>query len=117
METSVTPIATTITTVHSGGFYIDKPIDHEKIKLVVKTALRRLEATGVSFVAILRNTVHAYFSDLKLSIGIKLLNIIEESMREIQDGRKVALIATQQTVESRTYQQYIGRIGAEIIHS
>jgi aspartate/glutamate racemase len=38
-------------------------------------------------------------------------------MREIQGGRKVALIATHQIVEARTYQQYIGRNGEEIIHS
>jgi aspartate racemase len=84
---------------------------------VVKTGLKRLEAAGVSFIAIPCNAVHAYFCDLESSIGVKLLNIIEESMREIRGGRKIALIATRQTVESRAYQQYIERSGAEIIHS
>jgi aspartate/glutamate racemase len=38
-------------------------------------------------------------------------------MREVRGGRKIALIATRQTVESRAYQQYIERSGAETIHS
>ena len=87
------------------------------MKSVVKTGLRRLEAAGVSFIAIPCNTVHAYFCDLESSIAVKLLNIIEEAIGEIPDGRRVALIATRQTVESGTYQQYIERSDADIIHS
>jgi aspartate racemase len=98
-------------------FHVDRPIDHENMKLVVKMGLKRLEAAGVNFIAIPCNTVHAYFCDLESSVGVKLLNIIEESMREIRDGRKIALIATRQTVESGAYQRYIERGGAEIIHS
>ena len=98
-------------------FYVDTPIDHEKMKLVVKTGLKRLEETGVSFIAIPCNTVHAYFDDLEASIGVKLLNIIEESVREIRGGKKIALIATRPTVESRAYQRYIEHSGAEVIHS
>src|SRR6516164_3337823 len=98
-------------------FYVDTPIDHEKMKLVVKIGLKRLEETGVSFIAIPCNTVHAYFDDLEASVGVRLLNIIEESMREIQDRKKIALIATRSTVGSRAYQQYIERGNAATIHS
>jgi aspartate racemase len=41
------------------AFYIDNPIDHKKIKLVVKTALIRFETAGFRFVAIPHNTAHA----------------------------------------------------------
>jgi aspartate racemase len=68
-------------------FYVDRSIEHEKMKSVLKTGLRRLEAAGVSFIAIPCNTVHAYFYDLESSIAVKLLNIIEEAIREIPDGR------------------------------
>jgi aspartate racemase len=98
-------------------FYVDRPIDHEKMKLVIKTGLKRLESAEVSFIAIPCNSVHAYFCDLESSAGVKLLNIIEESMREIRGGRRIALIATRHTVDSRAYQQYAERSGAEIIHS
>jgi aspartate racemase len=98
-------------------FYIDRPIDHEKMRSVVKTGLARLESTGVSFIAIPCNTVHSYFDELKSSIKVKLLNIIEESMKELRAGKRIALIATRPTVESRAYQQYIERSGAEVIHS
>jgi aspartate racemase len=100
-------------------FYIDAPIDHEKMKKVVKLGLKRLEETGVNFIAIPCNTVHAYFDELAASVGVKILNIIEESMREIQrgKGKKIALIATRPTVESRVYHQYIERGSADFIHS
>ena len=98
-------------------FYIDKPIDHDQMKLVVKTGLRRLESTGVSFIAIPCNTVHAYFGDFKSAIKVKLLNIIEESTRELRGGKRIALIATRPTVESRAYQQYIECGDAEVVHS
>jgi aspartate racemase len=45
-------------------FYDHRPIDHAEMKSVVKTGLKRLEAAGVSFIAIPCNTVHAYFCDL-----------------------------------------------------
>jgi aspartate racemase len=83
----------------------------------VKTGLKRLESTGVSFIAIPCNTVHAYFDDLNSSIKVKLLNIIEESMRELRGGKRIALIATRPTVESRAYQLYIECSGAEVVHS
>ena len=74
-------------------FYIDKPIDHDEMKLAVKTGLRRLESTGVSFIVIPCNTVHTYFIDLRSSIKVKLLNIIEESIRELRGGKRIALVA------------------------
>jgi len=63
-------------------FYVDRPIDHDEMKLVVKTRLKRLDLTGVNLIALPCNTVHAYFDDLKSSIKVKLLNIIEETMRD-----------------------------------
>jgi aspartate racemase len=98
-------------------FYVDRPIDHNEMKLVVKMGLKRLESAGVSFIAIPCNTVHTYFDDLKSSIKVKLLNIIEESMRELRGGKRIALIATRPTVDSRAYQQYIECSDAEVVHS
>ena len=98
-------------------FYVDRPIDHNEMKLAVKTGLKRLELTEVNLIALPCNTVHAYFDDLKSSIKVKLLNIIEETMRELRGGKRIALIATRPTVESRAYQQYIECSGAEVVHS
>ena len=70
-------------------FYVDRPIDHDEMKLVVKTGLKRLESIGVSFIAIPCSTVHAYFGDLNSSIKVKLLNIIEEALSLCVRGHKM----------------------------
>lgn len=98
-------------------FYIDRPIDHEKMKATVISGLKRLESTGVSFIAIPCNTVHAYFDELKSAITVKLINIVEESVKELTGAKQIALLSTKPTVESQAYQQYIKRAGAQLIHS
>jgi aspartate racemase len=98
-------------------FYVDRPIDHDKMKSAVKAGLQKLESVGVSFIAVPCNTVHAYFDELKLSIKVKLLNIIEESMRDLKQGKRIALIATAPTIQSGAYQKFIERRGAEVVHS
>ena len=46
-------------------FYVDKPIDHKKMKETLCNGLRKLENCGVDFIAMPSNSPHAYFDDLK----------------------------------------------------
>ena len=59
-------------------FFIDRPIDHERAKGVVRSGIQRLESTGVDFIAMPCNTAHVYYDSLAASVRVPLLNIITD---------------------------------------
>ena len=89
-------------------FYVDKPIDHEEMKKVVCEGLKKLEAAGVDFIAIPCNTVHKYFEDIKKSVHIPVLNIVDETIKSINlKSQKITLLATRATMQAELYQTQI----------
>lgn len=82
---------------------------------------RMLEAAGCEFIVIPCNTAHYFFEDVKRSVNIPVLNIIEETVRYAIDtgqrsGRKVrklGVMATEGTVASGTYTFYGKPMGVE----
>jgi len=88
-------------------FYINKPVDREQMKKVVLEGLKKLESTGVDFIAMPCNTVYVYFDELQSSLKVPLLNIVNETIASLStDAGKIGLLATRATVESRVYQKY-----------
>lgn len=85
---------------------------------MVKTA-RNLERAGADFIVMPCNTAHYYYEDLKKSVGIPILNMIELTARVINkrfpNVRRVGLIATTGTVKTKVYDQALGRIGIKVI--
>jgi len=45
--------------------YLDRPLDHELVSATVLAGLRRLESTGVDFIAMPCNTAHQYHERLQ----------------------------------------------------
>lgn len=89
-------------------FYIDRPIDHELMKKTIIEGLQKLESIGVSFIAIPCNSAHIYFEELKESINVPLLNIVEETVKNLPVvSQKVTLFSTSSTFESTIYQKGI----------
>lgn len=64
-------------------FYIDHPINHKLMKETIIYGLQKLESTGVDFIAMPCNSAHIYFKELKESINIPLLNIVEETVKRL----------------------------------
>jgi len=94
-------------------FYVDRPVDHERAKRVVKEGLQRLENTGVDFIAMPCNTAHGYYSSLAASVRVPLLNIITEACGALQNFQRIAICATETTVNYGLYQQGIVAAGKE----
>ena len=86
-------------------FYIDRPIDHEKMKARIVEGLQHLESTGVDFISMPCNSAHIYYSDLSASINIPLLNIISATLSNLTESGKVTLLGTQITIDSGLYQK------------
>ncbi|MDX8365570.1 aspartate/glutamate racemase family protein [Cytobacillus sp. IB215665] len=98
-------------------FYIDRPINHEEMAKTIINGAKKLETTGVDFIAIPCNTAHLYFSKLKESISVPILNMIDETIKEIPiNTRKVALLATAPTIQSGLYEQTFSLNDVEYVH-
>lgn len=98
-------------------FYMDKPIDHKAMENAIINGAQKLENTGVDFIAMPCNTAHLYFYELQNLISVPILNMVDETIKEIPDPvRKVALLATDATVQSGIYQDGIAKRGMDYIH-
>ena len=98
-------------------FYVDKPINSDAMIKTVCQGLKKLEKTGVDFIAIPCNTVHAYFSDFKKCIKVPILNIVDETLRKIPKNIKnIGLFATQPTIDSAIYQKELLNSGFKLIY-
>lgn len=98
-------------------FYMDRPIDHEAMKKVIIEGAQKLESTGASFIAMPCNTAHLYFEELQQSLSIPILNIIDETLKAIPEtAKRVALLATEATVQAGIYQDGIAKRNIEYIH-
>ncbi len=98
-------------------FYMDRPIDHEAMKKAIIEGAQKLESTGVEFIAMPCNTAHLYFDELQRSLSVPILNIVDETLQAIPENTKrVALLATEATVQAGIYQDGIAKRNIEYIH-
>ncbi|MEC3468798.1 aspartate/glutamate racemase family protein [Bacillus tropicus] len=98
-------------------FYMDRPIDHEAMKKAIIDGAQKLESTGVEFLAMPCNTAHLYFEELQRSLSVPILNIVDETLQAIPENtKKVALLATEATVQAGIYQDGIIKCNIEYIH-
>lgn len=87
-------------------FYVDRPIDHKLMEKTICNGLKKLEASGVTFIAMPCNTAHLYFSELEQCIRIPLLNIVSATFNHIpKSTRKITILGTRPTLESQIYQK------------
>ncbi|OOZ83371.1 amino-acid racemase [Bacillus cereus] len=98
-------------------FYMDRPIDHEAMKKAIIEGAQKLESTGASFIAMPCNTAHLYFEELQDSLSIPILNIVDETLQAIPEtAKRVALLATEATVQAGIYQDGVAKRNIEYIH-
>lgn len=98
-------------------FYMDRPIDHEAMKKAIIKGAQKLESTGVEFIAMPCNTAHLYFEELQQSLSIPILNMVDETLQAIpKNVKRVALLATEATVQAGIYQDGITKRDIEYIH-
>ncbi len=96
-------------------FYPDRPVDHEALCDAIMSGLKELAGFGVGFIAMPCNITHVYFDDLKASIGVPLLNIVEETVARLpRRCRCAALLAARGTAESGLYQKGVAASGSSV---
>jgi aspartate racemase len=97
-------------------FYVDRPIDHAALEAAIVAGLRKLEQSGVAFIAMPCNSAHIYYQRLAASIRVPLLNMVDLARGALPaEAKTIALLATRPAVESRLYQDAIERSGARVL--
>ncbi|GGE66150.1 aspartate/glutamate racemase family protein [Priestia taiwanensis] len=92
-------------------YYTNKPINHNDMEKAIIAGAKRLEKTGVDFIAMPCNTGHLYIHNIKQQLTIPILHIVEETMKAIpKEAKKVAVLATQTTVDSCLYDEYLQEV-------
>jgi aspartate racemase len=87
-------------------FYMNRPIDSQAMRQAIIEGAKKLESTGVDFIAMPCNTAHVYFDQIKQTLDVPLLNIVDETIKILpQSADKVAVLGTPSTIDSEIYQQ------------
>ena len=80
-------------------------------------AARTLESAGATFIAIPCVTSHFFYDSIAKSVGIPVINMLDETARIISaSGKKrVYLLATDGTLKSEIFHAVFGRYGIEVM--
>lgn len=96
-------------------------LDHSKpdYNLDLIEDIKQQSLLKPAFFVLICNTAHYAFDKLQAATDIPILNMLEETVKEIKrikpDAKKVGLLATRGTVEAGLYDDYIKRAGYEEI--
>lgn len=86
------------------------------IPFLVKEA-KRLEKAGVSFLVMPCNSLHVFIEQIKNSVDIPVLSIVDETVRYIRKNnfKKVGLISTSATVKNSVYENVFKKENIDFI--
>lgn len=89
----------------------------ERYKPYLETAAKLLERSGSEVLAMPCNSLHIFINDVRKSVNVPVLSIIEESVSKLRSDqvRSVAVLGTETTVESRMYQTPLEEAGIEVV--
>lgn len=73
---------------------------------ILRRSAKLLDDSGADFIIIPCNTAHYFLNDLRESIEIPILNMIESTIDKIPAKSDVGLLATSGTIETGIYQRY-----------
>lgn len=93
---------------------IKKP---ESIVPLLEYAVKKLESAGSQVIAVPCNTVQYFYPEMQGATSVKVLNIVEETVRSAGEKgyRKLGLLATSATVDNDIYGRLAREIGLEIL--
>lgn len=89
----------------------------EKILPLLTDCAKQLEKAGADFVVIPCNTVHVFIDEIRKSVKIPALSIIEETtdFLKSKDIKKVGLLGTQTTIKEKLFDEKLKEDNIEIV--
>lgn len=81
---------------------------------------KMLASLGCDLIAIPCNTAHFFYDEIQKNVDVRVLNIIEETLRFAQhtvpDAKKIGILATSGTLQSNVYPHVAERFGIECVY-
>jgi aspartate racemase len=68
------------------------------------SGIKKLESIGVDLIAVPCNTIQYFINDMRKTVSIPVIGIIEETVKEVK-GKKIGLLATTPTVKNKLYSE------------
>ena len=108
-------ISNRATTPDRTDYIIGKSTDNPSDAL--KKDAKRLESFGSDFLVITCNTAHYFYDEVKNSVDIPVLNIIEETVKYAKEKghKKLGILATTGNINTNLYQDMCQKYGVEFI--
>jgi aspartate racemase len=81
----------------------------------MRGGLERLQQAGAAFIAVPCNIAHTWLSELSQAGTVPIIDMIDETVRQVPTGARVALLATPATLESGLYQRRLMEMDAALV--
>lgn len=96
---------------------IEKATGEEKYLPYLIEAAKNLESGGADFLVIPCNTVHIFINEIRRSVKIPVLSILEETENFLKTKRfkRIGLLATRLSLRQKLYEKSIENLGIEVI--
>ncbi len=96
--------------------YILGHSDESPLDAMVQDA-KRLEQFGADLLVMPCNTAHFFYDSIRCAVNIPMLNIVDETLAicKTMGKKRIGLLATDGTVEARTYQRRCAKWGLECL--
>lgn len=95
-------------------FYLDRPLDHQRMAAIIKDGVKTLAATRVGLIAMPCGTAHAYWNIISAGVYVTFLNMIDETIAAIGGcSGQVALLATRAAIDCGVFQVRLVERGFE----
>lgn len=98
--------------------YILGQSEENPLEVMVEDA-KKLQQAGADFIVIPCNTAHYFFEQIKKSITIPMINIVESTVEfanaNIRKLKTLGVLATDGTIQSNTYQLVCEKLGINCI--
>lgn len=85
---------------------IAKNIGIERCLPFLITEAQRLEKAGADFIVMPCNSLHVFIEDIRKSVSIPVLSIVEETVKFLQKNnfKKVGIVSTSATIKNKLYE-------------
>ena len=85
---------------------ISKNIGIERILPFLINEAKRLEKSGVDFIVMPCNSLHVFIKEIRSSVKIPVLSIIEETVKFLKTNKfkKVGIVSTSATIQNKLYE-------------
>jgi aspartate racemase len=85
--------------------FISRSIGKKEFRVLLTNAARTLEKGGADFIVLPCNTAHVFINDIKNSVNIPALSIIDESINVLKSNgvKKAGLLSTPATIKNKLF--------------